>query len=115
MIGREVGVDQDHGIGPPVPELHELVEGDAGLDGPGREGVPEGVPVDPLEACPLGRLLERRRVAVIDRRPRDRANDLLVMDVGAGWVSLCEFLHKPIPEIGYPKANVSVSVLSENQ
>jgi 3'-phosphoadenosine 5'-phosphosulfate (PAPS) 3'-phosphatase len=40
---------------------------------------------------------------------RDRPQDLLVLDVagGDGWDALCAFLGKPVPEIPFPKANVT--------
>jgi 3'-phosphoadenosine 5'-phosphosulfate (PAPS) 3'-phosphatase len=38
-----------------------------------------------------------------------RENDLLVIDIcgGEGWERLCAFLGKPVPDIPFPKANVS--------
>ena len=40
---------------------------------------------------------------------RDRKEDLLVLDICAneGWDKLCAFLGQPIPEVSFPKANVS--------
>lgn len=40
---------------------------------------------------------------------KDRPQDLLVLDVaaGAGWNELCAFLGKPVPEIPFPKSNVT--------
>jgi 3'(2'), 5'-bisphosphate nucleotidase len=40
---------------------------------------------------------------------RDRPNDLLIIDVtaGEGWEKLCPFLGKPIPDLPFPKANVT--------
>lgn len=40
---------------------------------------------------------------------RNRPQDLLVINVvaGEGWEKLCPFLGKPIPEIPFPKANVT--------
>jgi len=40
---------------------------------------------------------------------KDRPGDLLVIDVtaGEGWYKLCAFLGKPVPEIPFPKANVT--------
>ena len=40
---------------------------------------------------------------------RDRPHDLLVMDVagGDGWKDLCSFLNEPVPDIPFPKANVT--------
>mgnify|MGYP005842426787 FL=1 len=40
---------------------------------------------------------------------RDRPQDLLVMDItgGEGWEKLCPFLGKPVPELPFPKANVT--------
>lgn len=40
---------------------------------------------------------------------KDRPQDLLVLDVaaGQGWPELCAFLGKPIPEVPFPKANVT--------
>lgn len=39
----------------------------------------------------------------------DRQGDLLVFDVSAGhgWVELCSFLEKPLPNVQFPKANVT--------
>lgn len=39
----------------------------------------------------------------------NRAEDLLVLDIAAGdgWEKLCPFLDKPIPDIAFPKANVT--------
>jgi len=40
---------------------------------------------------------------------RDRPQDLLVINVigGEGWEKLCPFLGQPVPEIPFPKANVT--------
>lgn len=40
---------------------------------------------------------------------KDRPQDLLVLDVagGDGWDALCAFLGKPVPDIPFPKANVT--------
>jgi 3'-phosphoadenosine 5'-phosphosulfate (PAPS) 3'-phosphatase len=40
---------------------------------------------------------------------RDRPDDLLIIDVtaGEGWEKLCPFLGKPIPDLPFPKANVT--------
>lgn len=40
---------------------------------------------------------------------KDRPQDLLVINVvaGEGWEKLCPFLGKPVPEIPFPKANVT--------
>jgi 3'-phosphoadenosine 5'-phosphosulfate (PAPS) 3'-phosphatase len=40
---------------------------------------------------------------------KDRPNDLLVINVtaGEGWKELCRFLGQPLPEIPFPKANVT--------
>ncbi len=40
---------------------------------------------------------------------KDRPSDLLVLDVagGEGWEKLCPFLGKPIPDVPFPKANVT--------
>ncbi len=40
---------------------------------------------------------------------KDRPQDLLVLDVagGDGWEKLCAFLDKPVPEMPFPKANVT--------
>lgn len=35
----------------------------------------------------------------------DDPGKLLVMDVAAGWEPLCEFLHKPVPDVRYPRLN----------
>ena len=39
----------------------------------------------------------------------NRTKDLLVMDIaaGEGWEKLCAFLGKPMPEVPFPKANVT--------
>jgi 3'(2'),5'-bisphosphate nucleotidase len=40
---------------------------------------------------------------------KDRPNDLLVINVtaGEGWEKLCPFLGQPVPEVQFPKANVT--------
>lgn len=40
---------------------------------------------------------------------KDRPHDLLVLDVaaGQGWAELCSFLGKPVPDMPFPKANVT--------
>ena len=40
---------------------------------------------------------------------KDRPNDLLVLDIigGDGWDKICPFLNKPVPDIPFPKANVT--------
>ncbi|MCS6787192.1 MAG: hypothetical protein NZ524_09210, partial [Thiobacillaceae bacterium] len=40
---------------------------------------------------------------------KHRPQDLLVLDVtaGEGWEKLCPFLHKDIPDLPFPKANVT--------
>ncbi len=40
---------------------------------------------------------------------KDRPDDLLILDVtgGEGWEKLCPFLGKPIPDLPFPKANVT--------
>ena len=40
---------------------------------------------------------------------KDRPDDLLVLDIigGDGWEKLCPFLDKPIPDVAFPKANVT--------
>ena len=40
---------------------------------------------------------------------RNRPSDLLVMDVssGEGWDKLCRFLDRPLPDVPFPKANVT--------
>ena len=40
---------------------------------------------------------------------KDRPGDLLILDVtaGEGWEKLCPFLGKPIPDVPFPKANVT--------
>jgi len=40
---------------------------------------------------------------------KERPQDLLVLDVsgGEGWEKLCAFLHRPVPDIPFPKANVT--------
>jgi len=39
----------------------------------------------------------------------NRPNDLLVMDItgGEGWEELCRFLGRPMPDVPFPKANVT--------
>jgi 3'-phosphoadenosine 5'-phosphosulfate (PAPS) 3'-phosphatase len=50
-----------------------------------------------------------RFVGEVERYFRDRPDDLLVIDVtaGEGWEKLCPFLGKPIPDLPFPKANVT--------
>jgi hypothetical protein len=45
----------------------------------------------------------------VRRHFKDRPGDLLVLDVagGDGWEALCTFLGKPVPEVPFPKANVT--------
>ncbi len=40
---------------------------------------------------------------------RHRPEDLLVMNIveGEGWESLCTFLNQPIPDLAFPKVNIS--------
>ena len=40
---------------------------------------------------------------------KDRPNDLLVLNVtaGQGWDELCAFLNKPVPDLPFPKSNVT--------
>ena len=40
---------------------------------------------------------------------KDRPQDLLVLNVaaGEGWEKLCPFLRRPVPEVPFPKANVT--------
>ena len=40
---------------------------------------------------------------------KDRPQDLLVMDIAAddGWEKLCPFLNVPVPDVPFPKANVT--------
>ncbi len=40
---------------------------------------------------------------------KDRPRDLLTINIasGAGWDTLCRFLERPVPEIPFPKANVT--------
>ncbi|MGF1492450.1 MAG: sulfotransferase family protein [Microcoleaceae cyanobacterium] len=42
---------------------------------------------------------------------RDRPSDLLVMNIveGEGWEKLCSFLGKPVPDLPFPRENVSKS------
>jgi hypothetical protein len=39
----------------------------------------------------------------------DRAEDLLILDIcaGDGWVTLCGFLDVPIPDLAFPRENIS--------
>ena len=41
---------------------------------------------------------------------KNRPNDLLVMNIcdGEGWEVLCPFLNKPIPNVIFPKKNVTI-------
>ncbi len=50
-----------------------------------------------------------RFVAGVMEYFRDRPQDLLILDIagGEGWEKLCSFLGKPIPDIPFPKANVT--------
>ena len=40
---------------------------------------------------------------------KDRQSDFLIIDIaaGEGWEKLCPFLEKPVPDIPFPKANVT--------
>ena len=40
---------------------------------------------------------------------KDRLNDLLVMNIcnGEGWEKLCSFLNKPVPDVPFPKENIT--------
>ena len=40
---------------------------------------------------------------------RDRPHDLLIIDItaGEGWDKLCRFLERPVPDIPFPKTNVT--------
>ena len=40
---------------------------------------------------------------------KNRQNDLLVMNIcdGEGWEKLCSFLNKPVPDVPFPKENVT--------
>lgn len=51
----------------------------------------------------------QRFVEGVHRHFKVRPQDLLVLDVagGDGWEALCVFLGKPVPEIPFPKANVT--------
>lgn len=50
-----------------------------------------------------------RFVAGVHEYFRDRPQDLLVLNVtaGEGWEKLCPFLGRPIPDVAFPKANVT--------
>lgn len=50
-----------------------------------------------------------RFVAGVKEYFRSRPDDLLVLDVtaGDGWEKLCPFLGRPIPDVPFPKANVT--------
>jgi fructose-1,6-bisphosphatase/inositol monophosphatase family enzyme len=50
-----------------------------------------------------------RFVAGVHEHFRDRPGDLLVLDVaaGEGWDKLCPFLRRPVPDLPFPKANVT--------
>lgn len=45
----------------------------------------------------------------VHRHFKDRPQDLLVMDIAAddGWEKLCPFLNMPVPDVPFPKANVT--------
>ena len=51
----------------------------------------------------------RRFVAGVREYFKDRPDDLLVIDVtaGEGWEKLCAFLNKPVPDLPFPRANVT--------
>ncbi len=51
----------------------------------------------------------RRFVAGVLDYFKDRPDDLLVIDVtaGEGWEKLCAFLGKPVPDLPFPRANVT--------
>ncbi len=50
-----------------------------------------------------------RFVAGVKEYFRDRPQDLLILDItgGEGWEKLCPFLGRPVPDIPFPKANVT--------
>ncbi len=50
-----------------------------------------------------------RFVAGVKDYFRDRPQDLLILDItgGEGWEKLCPFLGRPIPDLPFPKANVT--------
>lgn len=58
---------------------------------------------------PLFRRGYQRFVEGVKDYFRDRPQDLLILDVagGEGWEKLCPFLGKPIPDMPFPKANVT--------
>jgi hypothetical protein len=51
----------------------------------------------------------RRHNAEVREYFKDRPNDLLVMDIDAGWSDLCTFLGSPVPNVPYPYMNRSIS------
>jgi hypothetical protein len=57
----------------------------------------------------------RRHNAEVREYFKDRPDDLLVMDMddGAGWGPLCAFLAKPVPDVSYPRANVSSNAIGQ--
>ena len=50
-----------------------------------------------------------RFVSGVEEYFKERHEDLLILDVtaGEGWEKLCPFLDKPIPDLPFPKANVT--------
>jgi 3'(2'),5'-bisphosphate nucleotidase len=50
-----------------------------------------------------------RFVAGVIEYFKDRPHDLLIIDVaaGEGWEKLCPFLERPMPDVPFPKANVT--------
>jgi hypothetical protein len=51
----------------------------------------------------------RRHIAEVKEYFSNRRGDLLVMDIGsgAGWHELCGFLRAPLPDVPYPRRNVT--------
>jgi 3'(2'), 5'-bisphosphate nucleotidase len=51
----------------------------------------------------------RRFVEGVRDHFANRTNDLLILDVsaGEGWEKLCGFLERPVPDVPFPKANVT--------
>lgn len=51
--------------------------------------------------------IKQRRFSEVIAYFEDRPQDLLVLNLmkGEGWLELCSFLNKPIPDVAFPSAN----------
>jgi len=75
---------------PPVAALHQALYGASMFD------------------PPLYAEAHRWHIAAVQAYFADRPGDLLVMNIcgGDGWAKLCPFLHRPVPDMPFPKSNV---------